>query len=219
VNQQLPLKLRLAEHTRLEDYVGDAASRLQQLEGPVYVSGSAGTGKSHLLQGLCHQAIADGDSAIYLSSLDELHASVLEGLEAVDLVCLDGIEQVIIHQDWQTNLFHLINACRDQGGKLVASGRAAVASLNISLDDLASRLKGAYLLTTEELTDQQKLEVVKLKARRLGFTMSEEVCRFILLRSDRDMHHLARLVDRLDEETLRRQKKVTIPFVKAALGL
>jgi hypothetical protein len=33
------------------------------------------------------------------------------------------------------------------------------------------------------------------------------------------MHHLARLVDQLDEETLRRQKKVTIPFVKAALGL
>jgi hypothetical protein len=33
------------------------------------------------------------------------------------------------------------------------------------------------------------------------------------------MHHLAHLVDQLDEETLRRQKKVTIPFVKAALGL
>lgn len=219
MNQQLPLKLRLSGHTRLEDYVGDAASRLEQLEGPVYVSGSAGTGKSHLLQGLCHQAIDNGGSAIYLSSLDELHASVLEGLEAVDLVCLDGIEQVIIDQDWQTSLFHLINACRDQGRKFVASGRASAASLNISLDDLASRFKGAYLLTTEELTDRQKLEVVKLKARRRGFTMSEEVCRFILLRSDRDMHHLARLVDRLDEETLRRQKKVTIPFVKAALGL
>ena len=49
--------------------------------------------------------------------------------------------------------------------------------------------------------------------------MSEEVCRFILGRAERDMHHLAKLVQQLDRETLRRQKKVTIPFVKESLGL
>ena len=49
--------------------------------------------------------------------------------------------------------------------------------------------------------------------------MSEEVCRFILSRAQRDMHHLARLVEQLDKQTLMQQKKVTIPFVKAALGL
>ncbi len=49
--------------------------------------------------------------------------------------------------------------------------------------------------------------------------MNEDVCRFILARAQRDMHHLATLVEQLDEETLRRQKRVTIPFVKQALGL
>ena len=61
--------------------------------------------------------------------------------------------------------------------------------------------------------------VIRLKANRRGFEMSEEVCKFILGRAQRDMHHLARLVEQLDVATLRHQKKVTIPFVKEALGL
>jgi len=61
--------------------------------------------------------------------------------------------------------------------------------------------------------------VIRIKSRRLGFEMDEGVCSFILSRSQRDMHHLARLVDLLDEATLRQQKKITIPFVKKALDL
>ena len=49
--------------------------------------------------------------------------------------------------------------------------------------------------------------------------MDKDVCTFILSRARRDMHHLSYLVDQLDEATLRQQKKLTIPFVKRALGL
>ena len=99
------------------------------------------------------------------------------------------------------------------------SATKPVALLRVDLTDLSSRLKAAYLVGTDTLDDEEKLEVIRLKAERRGFAMDREVCSFILSRSQRDMHHLARLVDQLDEETLRQQKKVTIPFVKNALGL
>ena len=108
---------------------------------------------------------------------------------------------------------------KDQRGKLVLASTLPVADLKPALADLSSRLKGAYLVPTDELGDADKLEVIRLKAHRRGFEMSEEVCRFILSRAQRDMHHLARLVEQLDKQTLMQQKKVTIPFVKAALGL
>ena len=219
MNRQLSLKFRLEDHTRLEDYVGEAGAKLIQLSGFVYVSGMEGSGKSHLLQGICHSAVSNGRSAIYLPMLSILEPGVLDGLEQVDLVCLDDIDDVIDHPDWQLALFHLINSVKDIGGTLIVSSSVPVAALKLELGDLASRIKGAYLVSTDPLDDEQKLEVIERKARRRGFEMSQDVCRFILGRSRRDMHHLARLVDQLDEETLRRQKKVTIPFVKAALGL
>jgi DnaA family protein len=140
-------------------------------------------------------------------------------LEQADLVCLDDVDEVLLLADWQRALFHLINSVKDAGNTLIVSSINPVSALKLELGDLDSRIKGAYLLSTDQLDDEQKLKVVELKARRRGFDMSREVCRFILGRSRRDMHYLTHLVDQLDEETLRRQKKVTIPFVKAALGL
>ncbi len=219
VSKQLAFNLRLENHTRLDDFVGAAGTRLRDLPGFVLVYGAAGSGKSHLLQGLCHRAHAAGDSVIFLSSLPDLAPCVLDGLEGSSLVCLDDVDRVIGRRPWQEALFHLINGMRDHGGRLVFSSTVPVAELQPALADLASRLKGAYLVATDDLDDADKLEVIRRKAQRRGFEMSEEVCRFILSRARRDMHHLARLVDRLDRETLMQQKKVTIPFVKAALGL
>ena len=219
MTRQLALKFRLDDHARLDDYVGEAGSKLVHLSGFIYLSGSKGSGKSHLLQGTCHRAVSEGLSTIYLTALSILKPGVLEGLEHVDLICLDDVDDVLELADWQRALFHLINAVKDAGNTLIVSSTHPVSALKLGLGDLVSRVKGAYLLSTDLLDDEQKLEVIGRKARRRGFDMSQEVCRFILGRSRRDMHHLARLVDQLDEETLRRQKKVTIPFVKAALGL
>lgn len=219
MNQQLPLRFKLEGHTRLDDYVGSAAARLLRLQELVYLYGPGGSGKSHLLQGLCHEAQQRGQSAIYLPTLAVLQPGVLDSLESVQLVCLDDIDDVLSMDDWQRALFHLINAFKDRGGKLVVSAALPVASLEVRLADLASRLKAAFLVATDQLDDEQKLEVVRRKAQRRGFEMSDEVCRYILSRSRRDMHHLAQLVEQLDQETLRRQKKVTIPFVKQALGI
>jgi DnaA family protein len=219
VTQQLALEFRLNEHTRLEDYVGEAGSKLVHLSGFIYVSGPKGSGKSHLLQGICHRASSKGYSAIYLTALSILEPDVLEGLGQVTVVCLDDVDSVLGLADWQRELFHLINAIKDAGNTLIVSSTNPVSALELELWDLDSRIKGAYLLSTDQLDDGQKLEVIERKARRLGFDMSLEVCRFILGRSRRDMHHLAHLVDQLDKETLTHQKKVTIPFVKEALGL
>ncbi len=220
MSTQLPLRLPVdASANLLDDFVGDAANRLSELSGLVLVSGETGTGKSHLLQGCCHAAIASGNRAIYLPRLAHLDPEVLEGFNLYDLVCLDNIDTVLDDHDWQVALYQLINDMKETGGSLVLSASASADNLQIDLADLKSRLTGSYLVNTSQLSDDDKLKVIRLKAARRGFDMSDEVCRFILGRAQRDMHHLARLVERLDAETIRRQKKVTIPFVKEALDL
>lgn len=216
---QLPLQLKLEQHTCLDDYIGSASATLLGLNGAVLVYGASASGKSHLLQGICRHADEAGQRAIYLSDLSTLQANVLEGLESADLVCIDDVQALIGKPDWELALFHLLNACKDAEAKLVLATAVPPKELMAQLPDLSSRLRAAYQVMTDELDDEQKLEVIRRKAHRLGFEMNEEVCRFILARSRRDMRHLAHLVEQLDIETLQKQKKVTIPFVKQALGL
>ncbi len=216
---QLPLRFRLDSHTGLEDYVGEAGRRLLALDHLIIVYGKQGTGKSHLLQGLCHNETSPNKSVLYLPMRSSIEPVILQGLEHADLVCLDDVDKILLKPGWQKALFHLINACRDRDTKLVLSSSETVGALSIDLPDLVSRLKGGYLVPTDRLSDGDKLKVIRIKAKRRGFDMDEDVCRYILSRSQRDMHHLSRLVDQLDEATLQQQKKVTIPFVKQALGL
>ncbi len=228
MNTQLALQFPLDDGYTLGDYVGDVTGRLESARGIAVVTGGAGSGKSHLLQGLCQAGRASG-TAIYIPSLHDHAPAILDGLERFEVICLDDIDRVLgdktldnkalDNRAWEEALFHLVNICLHQDLKLVMASSEPVGALNIVLPDLASRLKAAYLFPVRLPDDAGKLEIIRRKARRRGFEMSEDVCRFILSRAPRDMHHIAYLVERLDAETLRRQKKVTIPFVKEALGL
>ena len=102
---------------------------------------------------------------------------------------------------------------------LVISSRHTAANLVFKLPDLASRLRGAVAVETDILSDTQKLEVLKIKAGNQGFELNDEVARFILGRASRDMNNLVDLLEKLESETLRLQKKLTIPFVKKTLQL
>jgi len=216
---QLPLNIRLRDDATLATYVGNAARRLLDTKGMVFVWGAPGTGRSHLLQAACHDARDAGESPIYLTGLAQHAAGVLDGLEQLPLVCIDDIHEILPSEAWETALFHLVNAVRDRGGRLIVSANCAPARLDVGLADLRSRLLGAASIETDNLDDSQKLAVLKQKAAVQGFDLGDEVGRFIMSRADRDVRTLMDLFAKLEIETLRRQKKVTIPFVKEVLGL
>ena len=60
---------------------------------------------------------------------------------------------------------------------------------------------------------------MQLRAGLRGFELPEDVGRFLLKRLDREMRTLFDTLDRLDRASISAQRKLTIPFVKEALGL
>ena len=75
------------------------------------------------------------------------------------------------------------------------------------------------LIATDPLDDGEKVKLLQAKAQQQGFCLSEEVSRFMINRVPRDLPHLLELMKLLASESLRRQKMVTIPFVKETLRL
>ena len=215
IGRQAILDFRLRDDATFSQYVGDAARNLQLSTGMAFVWGDAGSGKSHLLQAFCHAE----PSSIYLAELPKLDASILRGLESFKLICIDDVDQVIDDKAWQEALFHFINDCLNSKSRLVLSASKPAAKLDCQLRDLQTRLNGIVGIETDHLSDEARLMALQMKANSHGFEFSEEVGRFILARAGRDMNSLVSIIEKLSSETLREQRKVTIPFVKQILDL
>jgi len=87
------------------------------------------------------------------------------------------------------------------------------------LPDLHSRLLGAIAVETDALNDKQKLAVLQQRAKDRGFVLNNDVGQYIMSRAARDMSNLVKMLERLELESLRYQKKITIPFAKQILSL
>jgi DnaA family protein len=186
----------------------------------IFLWGQPGSGKTHLLNACCRAACQLKRSVSYLplGVVRDYGPEMLEGLEHMDLVCLDDLEIIAGDDGWEAALFSLFNRLRERGRDLIAAADSPPAQLPIRLPDLQTRLGWGLTLKLRPLRDQDQLAVLELYARSLGLELPPQVGRFILARHRRDPPALRELVDRLDQATLAAQRKLTVPFVKAFLG-
>ena len=191
----------------------------QWMDGVLYIWGRAGVGRSHLLQAACLRVEERGGRALYvpLTETADYGPHLLDNVEDCDLLCLDDIQAVVGQAHWEEALFHAFNRLRDAGKQLLITADAAPRELPIYLPDLQSRLSLALVFQLHELSDDDKLRALQLRASRRGLQLPDDVGRFILSRSERSMTVLFDTLEQLDRASLQAQRKLTIPFLKEAL--
>ncbi|WP_133136484.1 DnaA regulatory inactivator Hda [Legionella rowbothamii] len=230
MNKQLALAIKLNDEATLSDFNWGENKLLQQQlqrmftlkeDRLLYLWGCNGSGKSHLLQASC-QAVNSTESAIYLplNLLKEWGPQALEGLEEQALICIDDIDAIAEDSAWEEAIFHLYNKIKDmEKSLLIISGNQSPTTSPIKLPDLRSRLSWGLVIHLMELSDEDKINTLKLHAARRGFDLPESVGQFLISRCSRNMHDLHQLLNRLDDASLAAQRKITIPFVKNILGI
>lgn len=224
---QLALPLRLADHAVFDSFfaVGNevlVATLTETAAGQgghgCWLWGAPATGKTHLLQATCDRA---GDTSVYipLSVFREAGPEILEGMAARQIVCIDDVDAVAGNADWEAALFDLCNQVSDSGGQLVLSACSTPRESSFELADLRSRLSRLPIFHLRPLDDEQRVGALQLRAQHRGFELPGETARYLLKRSKRDMASLFDVLDKLDLESLRAQRRLTIPFVRDALQL
>jgi DnaA family protein len=224
--QQLLLGFQLDEAATLESFQAAAADRqlIQHLHNRVIDSsepltiiwGPAGTGKTHLLQALCHELTCAGGTPIYLplSRTEQVAPEMLEGLEDLDLVCLDDIDAVAGESAWEQALFGFYNRAAISEVRLVVSASMPPGKLQIQLPDLHSRLQSGVVFQLHELSDTEKAELLSQRARALGIELSKSVIDYVLQRHDRQVVALVQFLQELDRLSLEQKRPITIPLVR-----
>ena len=91
-------------------------------------------------EALLQQQAERGRTVAYLPLAEPgMVPQMLEGMEAMDLLAIDDLQQVAGQAEWETALFHLYNRLRDSGARLVVTATVSPAALPIGLPDLASQ--------------------------------------------------------------------------------
>ncbi|RYY02386.1 MAG: DnaA regulatory inactivator Hda [Gammaproteobacteria bacterium] len=232
--QQLSLGVSLNDDATFENFYASADTHNAQIlsalrlqietanEPFIFLWGATGSGLTHLLQAACHHAQTLEKSFQYFPlhdlagyAPDELFV----GLEDLDLVVLDALEEIINRPEWEFALFSLFNRLRDAGKLLLVAAVQGPQELPVNLPDLKSRLQWGAVFHVHTLDDSQKQAALQFRARARGLELNDEVAAYIIQRLPRDMNELFWQLNRLDHASLAEQRKLTIPFVKKILRL
>lgn len=229
LSNQLTLGLSLKdEATFINFYAAQNAEIITELkktvhqgEKVVYLCGSRGQGRSHLLQASCHYAHQQQLTSVYLplAQLISLTPEVLNGFESLDLVCIDDLHLIAGQPEWEEAIFHLYNRLYDADRKIVLSANDLPKAIQIQLPDLVSRLSWGFVFQLHSLEDHEKLSCLIMRAKHRGIALSEEVGKYILTHCPRHMGTLFAALDALDKASLAAQRRLTIPFVKEVLEI
>ena len=224
---QIPLQLEPPRPDRFEEFVvgpnGPVVETVRHLldepGASLFLSGPEGSGKSHLLNALCHAARERDMGAFYiaLKRLPEEAAAGLEGLQVLDLVCVDDIGLAAGSAAWEAALFRCFNEVRAAGGRLLVASREPLASLDFDLPDLVSRLAWGGQLKLQPPDEDGKRAIMLQRANSLHIELPEEVQNYVLRKSRRDMASLLRVVEGLKDAAFVGKRRITVPLAREVL--
>ncbi len=173
-------------------------------------------GKTHLLQAVCSAA---GEGAAYfpLAAPASVPPEALAGFERTRVLCIDDVDAVAGDQAWEQALFRLFNEAAELGTRVIFAAGVPPRQAEWQLEDWRSRAAACVVYQLRELDDQGRIEALRLRAAQRGLELPYETSEYLLKRLPRDLPSLFDILDELDEASMVAQRRLTVPFIRAAL--
>lgn len=217
---QLLLDLQPTQTPSLDNFIVGAnqelLARLRSLAAPgsfeaIYLWGSAGSGKSHLLTATANLVLRRRP-ALLLANASAVDFSAPPG----GLLIVDDVDN--LDSEAQIALFRIFNTARMIGLGLLIAGSKPPLQLELR-EDLRTRIGQALIYEVKTLNDEQKAAALRRHALERGLRVEDGLVRYLLAHGRRDLPSLMAVLDHLDRTTLERQRPATLPLLKEALQL
>jgi DnaA family protein len=223
--EQYPLHFEfLANQAFTDFFAGENQSIIENLkqcvlgnsEQNIFLQGKSGQGKSHLLQACCHYAQQQHKQSFYfdLSRHSRHQPAILAGIDEYDVVCLDNVDSIVGNKKWEHALYELMKCHYEKGHQLIISSSYLPNHMELITTDLKAYLNWGLILQLKTLVDTNNINALIFKADSMGFEISPQVGRFLVIQHPTELHELWRLLDKIDRASLAAKRKLTVPFLK-----
>lgn len=197
---------------------------------PLLVHGPAGTGKTHLLEGI-YSAFRRANPravAVYLSAeqftsqfLHALHKSGMASFRAkyreLDLLVIDDLHFLAGKKATIGELQHTIDVLLRGGKQLVFAADRSPAALKVLGAELTSRLSGGMVCRLEPAEYATRLGIVRNQAAQLGISVPEDVQAYLAATLTSQARELIGALKRLQAESLAHERPITLALAEESL--
>ena len=183
------------------------------------IFGTKDSGKTFLLQALCNLYNSKRKSAFFLpiKQAIELSVDILDSLENIDLVCIDGIENVVGNKTWEIAIFNLINRSLNSDNRLIFTSSKNIDDMNFELKDLDSRLRKLQSHELHYLADDELLSALKHIASLRSIELGDKEAQYLLTYANRNISDLVQILESLDQLSMEMKRRITIPLIKEVI--
>jgi len=163
-----------------------------QKYNPLFLYGSVGVGKTHLMHAIANKVSQDNPSAkvLYLTT-EEFTNEVVEAIlekntsalrrkfRNTDLLLLDDIQFLTGKDKVQEELFHTFNVLIDKGGQIVFSSDRPPSELKKIEARLASRFEGGLTVDIQNPDFEMRCAILILKSKKYNIELTSKTAQII----------------------------------------
>ena len=185
----------------------------------LFIYGTKESGKTFLLQAMCNSYSSVSKLSLYipLKKVMNYGVEIFESLENIDLICIDGIEEVISKIEWEKAIFNLINKALISETRLILTSSKDLKSLNFSLPDLESRIRKIQSYELHPVNDKDIFDALKYISKLTSINLGDKEARYLVTYSQRNISNLVQILESLDQLSMEMKRKITIPLIKEVI--
>lgn len=202
-----------------------------QVYNPLFIYGGVGLGKTHLMQAIGNQILAQdpGRRVLYVSSEqftnDFVHA-VSHGsagkfknhYRGVDVLLIDDIQFLSGKEGTQEEFFHTFNALHQAEKQIVLTSDRPPKSIPSLEMRLISRFEGGMIVDIAQPDLETRTAILESKCREKGYHLAPEIIRYIASVVQSNIRELEGALNRLMASHELNRTEPTIDSAKILLG-
>lgn len=159
---------------------------------PLFVHGSVGLGKSHLLQAICHAALdADGRTRVGYMSCETFVNEFISAIQRnqmptfreryrlLDILMIDDVQFLSRAERSQEEFFHTFNDLYNAQKQIVLSSDLPPHEINGLQERLTSRFKSGLVARIDPPSYEMRVAVLKRKAELRNVAVPDDVIKYI----------------------------------------
>ncbi len=197
---------------------------------PLFLHGSVGLGKTHLLQAICHRLMERRPDMriLYLSCetftnhfVTAVANGELDGFRFryrhVDVLLIDDIHFLASRERTQEEFFHTFNTLYNANKQIILSSDSNPAEIPTIEERLVSRFKWGVVAKIDQPVYETRVAIIARKARVHGATFPDEVVKFLAENIRSNIRELEGAVNKVAGMAHIYQRAIDVDLAREAL--
>jgi chromosomal replication initiator protein len=197
---------------------------------PLFLHGSSGLGKTHLLQATCHKLLTDTpDSRIEYISCETFVNHFIEAVSDgklhefryryrhVDVLAIDDIQFLADHEQSQEEFFHTFNTLYQSQKQIILSSDRGPKETSLE-ERLISRFNWGLVTRLDRPCYETRVAILKRKARQRDIQLPEDVVCFIAGSVDSNTRELEGAIAKVAMLAKVHDRAIDLSLAEEALG-